>query len=88
MEKIDLGGKTANIKSAYRDLKDGYTIIVGGTKMYIYTCDRWGSPSYGKDYIALDGYGFSAITVNFKDFADKMRYYNDYKGTYGYCREY
>ncbi len=48
MEKIDLGSKTANLKSAYRDLKAGYTIHVGGMEMFIYTCERQGSPSYGK----------------------------------------
>lgn len=52
MTKVNLGSRTANLRAAYSDLKDGYTIIVGELKMWIYTCERWGSPSYGKDYIA------------------------------------
>lgn len=73
MTKVNLGSRTANLRSAYSDLKDGYTIIVGELRMWIYTCERWGSPSYGKDYIAYLCYGRSASTVNFKSFADAMR---------------
>lgn len=73
MTKVNLGSRTANLRAAYSDLKDGYTIIVGELRMWIYTCERWGSPSYGKDYIAYLCYGRSASTVNFKSFADAMR---------------
>ena len=73
MEKVNLGSRTANLRAAYSDLKDGYTIIVGESRMWIYTCERWGSPSYGKDYIAYLCYGRSASTVNFKSFADVDR---------------
>lgn len=73
MTKVNLGSRTANLRAAYSDLKDGYTIIVGELKMWIYTCESWGSPSYGKDYIAYLCYGRSASTVNFKSFADAMR---------------
>lgn len=88
MEKIDLGGKTANLKSAYKDLKAGYTIIVGYLKMYIYTCERYNSPSYGKDYIACDHYGFWSIRVNYKEFVNQIRQICKFKGTYSYSREY
>lgn len=73
MKAVNLGSRTANLRAAYSDLKDGYTIIVGELKMWIYTCETWGSPSYGKDYIAYLCYGRSASTVNFKSFADAMR---------------
>ena len=72
MTQVNLGTRTANLRAAYSDLKDGYTIIVGKLKMWIYTCKRCG-PSYGKDYIAYLCYGRSASTVNFKSFADAMR---------------
>ena len=73
MTKVNLGSRTANLRAAYSDLKDGYTIIVGELKRWIYTCERWRSSSYGKDYIAYLCYGRSASTVNFKSFADAMR---------------
>ncbi len=88
MEKIDLGSKTANLKSAYRDLKAGYTIYVEGMKMFIYTCERQRSPSYGKDYIACEYYGSISIGVNYRDFADEVRTRCKFKGTYAYSREY
>lgn len=88
MEKIDLGGKTANQKSAYQDLKAGYTIKVGHIEMFIYTCERWGSPSYGKDYIACEGAGSWSIRVNYRDFADQIRREYKFEGTYSYSREY
>ena len=85
MKKIDLGTRTANLRAAYSDLKDGYTIVVGELKMWIYTCERWGSPSYGKDYICYCSYGRSASTVNFKSFADAMRRAGE--GKLAYSRE-
>lgn len=82
MTKVNLGSRTANLRAAYSDLKDGYTIIVGKLKMWIYTCKRCG-PSYGKDYIACDHYGGQwAIGVNFKDFADQMRKFGEGKLAY------
>lgn len=88
MEHVDLGGKTANLKAAYEDLKLGYDIIVGHLRMYIYICERRGSPSYGKEYIYYNGYGSWSSTVNFKEFADHIRKEHDYKGNYDYSREY
>lgn len=88
MEKIDLGGKTANLKQAYKDLKAGYTIIVGHIEMFIYTDIRRGSPSYGKDYITCNGAGSWSIRVNYRDFADQVRSEYKFKGTYGYSRKY
>lgn len=88
MEHIDLGGKTANLKSAYKDLKNGYDIIVGHVRMFIGTDTRWNSPSYGRDYIYCDGAGMWAIGVNYREFADQIRSEYKYKGTYDYYREY
>lgn len=33
MTQVNLGTRTANLRAAYSDLKDGYTIIVGKLKM-------------------------------------------------------
>ena len=82
MTKVNLGSRTANLRAAYSDLKDGYTIIVGELRMWIYTCERWGSPSYGKDYIACYHYGKWAIGVNFKDFSYQMRKFGEGKLDY------
>ena len=83
MTQVNLGTRTANLRAAYSDLKDGYTIIVGELRMWIYTCERWGSPSYGKDYIACDHYGGQwAIGVNFKDFSYQMRKFGEGKLAY------
>lgn len=82
MTQVNLGTRTANLRAAYSDLKDGYTIIVWKLKMWIYTCKRCG-PSYGKDYIACDHYGGQwAIGVNFKDFTDQMRKFGEGKLAY------
>lgn len=57
----------ATYKDIYRDLKNGYSFSNGYRYLYIDTCERYGSPSYGKDYIYWGNYGASAESVSYKN---------------------
>ena len=58
----------ATFKELYKRLKDGHEFENNFSYVCIGTCDRWGSPSYGKDYIYWQHYGQSANTVSFENF--------------------
>jgi len=58
----------ANFREIYKSLKAGIWYEKENHCVGIGTCDRWESPSYGKDYIYYQHYGSSATTVNFNDF--------------------
>lgn len=79
MTHANLGTRTANIKQAYKDLKDGYTIKCGELTVWVYE-----HPSTLKKCICYQYYGRWASTVNFRDFADNMRNYGKGKLDYDY----
>ena len=57
--------KREKLRQVMRDLKCGWTLKYGSmATVCIGTCDRWGSPSYGKDYLYWNHYGSSANRVN------------------------
>lgn len=61
--------KREKLREAYQRLKAGWTLRYGTMAVCrIDTCERWGSPSYGKDYIYWSHYGRSAETVSMKNF--------------------
>jgi hypothetical protein len=60
--------KREKLRMAYQKLKDGYTLRYGTAVCFIGTDERWGSPSYGKEYIYWNYYGKSAKTVSMKNF--------------------
>lgn len=76
--------KTDKLREAYLRLKEGFQLNYGGASCVIGICDRYGSPSYGKEYIYWSHYGRSANTVsleNFKWILDvifKVDDYSDY----------
>lgn len=58
----------ASFEELYKRLKNGHCFERDHHYVTIGTCDRWGSPSYGKDYIYWQNYGSSANTVSFDEF--------------------
>jgi hypothetical protein len=61
--------KLDKLREAYQRLKAGWTLRYGSMAVcWIDTCERYGSPSYGKEYIYWQGYGRSAETVSMKNF--------------------
>lgn len=61
--------KLEKLRVAYKWLKLGYTLRFSSMAYcYIATCERYGSPSYGKEYIFWRNYGSSAVTVSMKNF--------------------
>ena len=61
--------KREKLREAYQRLKAGWTLRYDSMAVcYIATCERYGSPSYGKEYIYWQGYGRSAETVSMKNF--------------------
>ena len=61
--------KREKLREAYEWLKRGYTLRFSPMAYcYIATCERYGSPSYGKEYIYWHDYGSSAETVSMKNF--------------------
>ena len=61
--------KLEKLREAYQRLKAGWTLRYGSMAVcWIDTCERYGSPSYGKEYIYWQGYGRSAKTVSLKNF--------------------
>lgn len=54
-------------KDIYNDLKRGFEFTDGYSTLCIGTCTRYGSPSYGKDYIYWTHYGSSAEKVSYKN---------------------
>lgn len=60
--------KLEKLRQAYQKLKTGWTLNYGGALCYIAVCERWGSPSYGKEYIYWQHYGRSAERVSMKNF--------------------
>lgn len=78
--------KREKLREAYQCLKAGWTLRYGSMAVcYIGTCERWGSPSYGKEYIYWSHYGRSANKVSMKSFKFildvifKVDDYSDYK---------
>ena len=43
--------KREKLRQAHQKLKTGWTLNYGGALCYIAVCERYGSPSYGKEYI-------------------------------------
>lgn len=61
--------KMEKLRHAYQWLKAGLTLRYGSMAVcWIGTCERYGSPSYGKEYIYWQHYGSSAETVSLKNF--------------------
>ena len=61
--------KREKLREAYQRLKAGWTLRYGSMAVcWIDTDERYGSPSYGKEYIYWQGYGRSAMTVSMKNF--------------------
>lgn len=60
--------KLEKLREAYKWLKAGYRLRYGTAVCFIATDSRWGSPSYGKEYIYWEHYGRSANRVNMKEF--------------------
>lgn len=54
-------------RDIYNDLKDGYSFTDGYHSISIGVCNRYESPSYGKEYIYWTYYGSSAETVSYKN---------------------
>lgn len=66
MEKMT---KREKLRKAYQKLKAGWTLRYGSMAyVWIGTCERYGSPSYGKRYIYWQHYGRSAGSVSMKYF--------------------
>ncbi len=61
--------KREKLRQAYQKLKAGWTLRYGSMAVcWIDTCERYGSPSYGKEYIYWQNYGGSAERVSMKNF--------------------
>lgn len=60
--------KREKLRQAYQRLKAGWTLNYGGSLCWIGVCERYGSPSYGKEYIYWQHYGRSAERVSMKNF--------------------
>jgi len=77
--------KREKLREAYQWLKKGYLLRYGTAVCRIATCERYGSPSYGKEYIYWNHYGSSAETVSLKKFKwlldviFEVEDYSDYK---------
>lgn len=61
--------KREKLRQAYQKLKAGWTLRYSSMAVcWIDTCERYGSPSYGKEYIYWQHYGRSAERVSMKNF--------------------
>lgn len=56
------------LREIYKNLKDGASYKNGYQYIRIGTCERYGSPSYGKKYIYWHGLGSSANKVIYENF--------------------